>query len=87
MPKSIGGRGHKAAYTTTHVRVPEPIKPEVQRLIDNFHDNYSADSTNLLPGLPEAIVIAKGILTQKKSAKVSISKLLTALYKTDVEIK
>lgn len=31
-----GGRGLKAPYETTLIRVPLPIKDEVQKLIDNY---------------------------------------------------
>lgn len=31
-----GGPGHRAPYRTTHLRVPEPIKGQVQSLIDDF---------------------------------------------------
>jgi hypothetical protein len=86
MPKPAGGRGRKAPYESTHVRVPEPIKLEVQRLIERFHDNYSDTSTNLVTSLPEAVVAAKGILAQKKSARVSLEKLLTALYRSEIKL-
>lgn len=87
MSRPVGGRGIKATYSTTHVRVPEPIKADVQRVIDRFHDNYSEQSTNLVTTLAEATIAAKGILAQKKSARVSLEKLLTALYKTQVDLK
>lgn len=87
MTKPVGGRGKKAAYVTTHVRVPEPIKLEVDRLIQRYHQAYSDESTNLVTSLSEAMIVAKGILTQKKSARVSMEKLLTALYKTEVQLK
>lgn len=40
MSKPVGGRGIKAPYETTHVRVPVPIKDKVQALIDEFRDGY-----------------------------------------------
>ena len=86
MSKPLGGRGKKATYATTHIRVPEPIKADVQSLISRFHDDYSNDSTKLVTGLSEAIVAAKAILSQKKSARVSMEKLLTALYHTEIKL-
>lgn len=86
MSKPSGGRGKKAPYETTHVRVPEPIKAEIQKLIERFHDNYSDTSTNLVTSLPEALVAAKGILAQKKSARISLEKLLTALYRSEIKL-
>ncbi len=87
MTKPVGGRGRKAAYETTHVRIPEPIKLEVERLIQRFHQAYSDESTNLVTSLSEAVIVAQAILTQKKSARVSLEKLLTALYKAEVKLK
>lgn len=86
MTKPIGGRGNKAPYETTHLRVPEPLIPEVKRLINRFHETYSESSTNLVTSLDEAVVAAKAIILHKKSAKVSLEKLLTALYKVDVKL-
>lgn len=86
MSKPLGGRGKKAAYVTTHMRVPEPIKAEVQSLVSRFHDDYSEDKTTPIASLPVAIVLAKAILMQKKSARVSVKKLLTALYHTEIEL-
>lgn len=78
VPK--GGRGHKAPYETTHVRVPVPIKDEVERLILAFKDDEVNTSVSHPIALAEATVLAKKILTQKKSARVSIENLLTAIY-------
>lgn len=78
VPK--GGRGHKAPYETTHVRVPVPIKEEVERLILAFKDDEQADSIKHPIDLAEATVLAKKILSQKKSARVSMENLLTAIY-------
>lgn len=38
MVKPVGGRGNKAPYESTHVRVPLPIKADVQALIDEFRE-------------------------------------------------
>lgn len=86
MSKQVGGRGKRAPYATTHVRVPEPIKAEIERLIRNFHEDCSSETTMQVTDLSDAIAIAQGILLQKKSARVSIEKLLTALYKTEVKL-
>lgn len=39
MVKPVGGRGIKAPYESTHVRVPVPIKAKVQALIDEFRES------------------------------------------------
>jgi hypothetical protein len=36
MIKPKGGRGQKAPYETAQVRVPVPIKPQVERLIEKY---------------------------------------------------
>lgn len=36
MTKAKGGRGQKAPYEQTHVRVPLPVKDQVQRIIDDY---------------------------------------------------
>ena len=87
MTKPSGGRGKKAPYVTTHMRVPEPIKPEVQRLLDRFHGHEVDHSENSLTSLDEAMALAQGILLQKKSARVSIEKLLTALYRREIKLQ
>jgi hypothetical protein len=33
-----GGRGKKALYRTVVVRIPEPLKVEVDRMVIEFHD-------------------------------------------------
>lgn len=36
MVKPIGGRGKRAPYQTIQMRVPLPIKPEVEKLIEQY---------------------------------------------------
>src|SRR5436190_15826976 len=36
MNKPVGGRGVKAPYKSTHVRIPEPIKGRVEQLKDAY---------------------------------------------------
>lgn len=86
MSRSAGGRGKKAPYSTTHVRVPEPIKTEVIALIHRFHQEVESETQKMDITLPDALAIAKGILLQKKSARVSMEKLLTALYHTEIKL-
>lgn len=39
MNKPIGGRGKKAPYKTTHVRIPIDLKSKVEELVENFREN------------------------------------------------
>lgn len=88
MTDSKGGRGKKASYETTHVRIPLPIKAEVEKMSQAYRDGLldQDDNSNKQLELGEALKIAKEILKAKKSARVSIEKLLTAIYKQDVEL-
>lgn len=85
MNKPKGGRGKRAEYTSTHVRVPEPLVKEVEALKRKFF-GMDEEAENPLPSLENAMTIAKGILLQKKSARVSVEKLLTALYGGDITL-
>lgn len=77
-----GGRGVKAPYTTTHVRIPEPLKDRVQALSEAFKAGEMSE-----PMTPEeAVEAAQNILKKKKSAKVSMQSLLTAIYGKDIEL-
>jgi len=80
-----GGRGVKAPYESTHVRVPMPIKHQVEALIQSYKDGCIQSKENFL-SLDEATKAAKEILKNKKSARVSLQSLLTAIYKIDVTL-
>ena len=41
MNKPIGGRGKKASYETTHVRIPIDLKSQVEKLVEDFRNNKS----------------------------------------------
>lgn len=52
MVRPIGGRGKRAPYETVMVRVPEPIKPDVERLIARYRaeillEDNSGESSSL----------------------------------------
>lgn len=98
MTYSKGGRGKQAPYTTTHVRVPDPLKGEIngiiaewRRLVDSGElspteavaESIRADECNHL-SLDEAIREATEILKSKKSANDSMIKLLTSIYRVDL---
>lgn len=100
MNKPVGGRGQKAPYKTTIIRVPEPIAPRIRREIEMYRNlelNGKAHSNELkeidLNGTESSYVTksialenANRILTHKKSARESLQKLLQVLY-DDSEIK
>ena len=90
MPKPKGGRGQTAPYETTHVRVPVPLKAEVDRMIEEYRNfvlsGEETETKKRQIELDEAISVAQSILKQKKSAKQSAEKLLTALYGEEVKL-
>jgi hypothetical protein len=38
MNKPVGGRGHKAAYQTIVIRIPIDLKPQIDELVNRFHE-------------------------------------------------
>lgn len=97
MNKPKGGRGVTAPYETTHVRVPVPIKPKVDKMIEEYRelilsneqperDKFNCSNAMTLTTVGEAKALAQAILKQKKSAKLSLEKLLTALYQGEVKL-
>lgn len=86
MPRPTGGRGCKGVGTT-HIRVPLPIEQQVRKLINDFYDDQDVlKPVNLLPSLEDASDTARNILLSKKSARVSMSKLLERIYGQEVEL-
>jgi hypothetical protein len=44
--KQIGGRGKKAPYETTHVRIPLDLKSQVELLVEDYRNNHYKISEN-----------------------------------------
>ncbi|MEM9928031.1 MAG: hypothetical protein AAF915_30645 [Cyanobacteria bacterium P01_D01_bin.50] len=49
MNKPKGGRGKRASYKTSVVRVPNPIMPQVLELINQFHEESKFTTTKTCP--------------------------------------
>lgn len=47
MSKPLGGRGKRAPYDTVMVRVPEPIKPKVEQLIEEYREFVLTDGESM----------------------------------------
>lgn len=97
MNKPKGGRGVKAPYESTHIRVPVPIKPKVNKMVEEYRElilngkepereRFGCLNSVTLTTVGEAKAIAQEILKQKKSAKLSLEKLLTALYQGEIKL-
>lgn len=98
MSYTKGGRGMKAPYETTHIRVPLPLKEALEKVINAYkesldvdqalavllqiHDEQTSEINPLTAN--DAVQLATQILGQKKSAKLSMSKLLTGIYSQDI---
>lgn len=96
MTKPLGGRGKKAPYETAVIRVPVPLVPKIEKLIDDYRDltikgeeseseKYpSFPAASILTTYQEALEEAKKILTvntkSKRSTAECIAKLLQVLY-------
>jgi hypothetical protein len=95
-----GGRGNRVPYDTQLMRVPVPLKDEIQQFIDSYRVSVSegfTDTPGETPDLKasspkprlsreEAIEKAKQIVTHKKSARISMNRLLTAIYQEETEL-
>lgn len=86
-----GGAGVKAPYETTHVRIPAPIKEQVEQLSKAYKERVlqgeeqaTLPDDDQLMSFDEAVELSRKILRRKKSAKVSLESLLTSLYKREV---
>ena len=98
--KPKGGRGNKAPYRTKTMRIPEPIEYQVEKICDVYrqaslqgnwegiNDEGLLGTTTPLDRLTkeEAIKEANKILKGRKSARISLEKMLQVLY-GDKELK
>lgn len=95
--RPIGGRGHKESYETKVIRVPTAIIPYIDVLSDKYYDAYrECKLTSDNPGEDAIKVLANekisrefvidmayAILSHKKSARVSMEKLLQVIFADD----
>lgn len=86
MATPKGGRGVKAPYETTHIRLPVPLKAQVEALIADYRQSEQIEFSKQQLDLTDAVQVAQDILRQKKSAAVSLQKLLTAIYRQKIEL-
>ena len=92
--KPKGGRGKTAPYETTTIRIPLPLKPDIDRIVEDYRlsvlspdSGAIAKSEDTLIPLNEAILKAQEILGDKKAnKKVTIKKLLEAIYGNKISL-
>jgi hypothetical protein len=89
MDKPVGGRGKKAPYQTTHIRVPIPVKAQVEKLIEEYRlsgtTQVKSDSQQVI-SLEDAKKLSKKLLKAKTKNVESHAKLLTAIYGLQVSV-
>ena len=89
MTKYVGGRGKKAPYKSTHVRIPEPLKDKVEQLKQEFLNNEAEQSVDnaSLPDIEAATEYARSVIKMRKNAKYSVVKLLNLIYNSNLTEK
>jgi hypothetical protein len=85
MTKPIGGRGHKAPYKTTTVRIPIDLKPQVDELVDRFREgslkiNNTSKVETIIPDL-KAIIERYKLNSKSSRDWVQFNKLISELEK------
>lgn len=80
--KPVGGRGKKAGYETKLMRVPLPVVPLIEKIVDDFRDGSENEPKQL--SFDEALQAAKKIMKKKKSARQSLLNLLQDIYGREV---
>jgi hypothetical protein len=81
--KPVGGRGKKAGYETKLMRVPLPVVPAIEKIVDDFRDGSENETKQL--SFDEALQAAKKIMKKKKSARQSLLNLLQDIYGREVD--
>lgn len=95
MPKPVGGRGIKAPYESTHIRIPTPIKTQIEAIIEDYREAVTSDlnqltsyqigsNNNSLTSLEAAKDEAKKQLKSKKGKYAEVAKILSFIYGVEV---
>lgn len=88
MTKPVGGRGKKAPYQTKIKRIPLELESQIDSMITEYRANLTgADDRqeNSILSLADAIALVKKLMRAKKSKSDTIHKLVTGIYKTDID--
>lgn len=87
MNKPLGGRGKKAPYETTHLRIPVPIKADIEKLIENYRlsviDGIESDDNGLM-SVEDAKLLTRKLIKAKTSKIDTLIKLLTSIYGVEI---
>ena len=87
MNKPLGGRGKKAPYETTHLRIPVPIKADIEKLIENYRlsviDGIEFQDNGLM-SVEDAKLLTRKLIKAKTSKIDTLIKLLTSIYGMEI---
>ena len=87
MNKPLGGRGKKAPYETTHLRIPLPIKTDIEKLIENYRlsviDGIETHDNGLM-SVEDAKLLTRKLIKSKTSKIDTLIKLLTSIYGVEI---
>ena len=87
MNKPLGGRGKKAPYETTHLRIPLPIKADIEKLIENYRlsviDGIETHDNGLM-SVEDAKLLTRKLIKAKTSKIDTLIKLLTSIYSVEI---
>ena len=87
MNKPLGGRGKKAPYETTHLRIPVPIKADIEKLIENYRlsviDGIESEDNGLM-SVEDAKLLTRKLIKSKTSKIDTLIKLLTSIYGVEI---
>lgn len=87
MNKPLGGRGKKAPYETTHLRIPVPIKADIEKLIENYRlsviDGIETHDNSLI-SVEDAKLLTRKLIKAKTSKIDTLVKLLTSIYGLEI---
>lgn len=89
MVKPLGGRGQKAPYQTTQMRVPLPLKPQFEAEIERYRTSVltgekPVDRGSLLKSAVEEVLSDPAVTRNGKdkgACKRALDALLTKLVK------
>jgi dTDP-4-amino-4,6-dideoxygalactose transaminase len=79
MTKELGGRGKKAPYISTHVRIPEPIKYRVENLKQLYLDGQLEYIDECLASDHKLANEYRAFLDNNDDLTLSINNSLTSL--------
>lgn len=86
MSKPKGGRGKKAPYETTVVRVPDPVLEQVEAICDSYRNGEVASETKPVTDFEAIRAEIDEWRKQAKVGKEKLKNLLQLIYGVDVEL-